>query len=173
LPEGNALSYNSHMRFQLPLLLFSFFWAGLLLATAAGQERSCRLTPADALGPFYQPGAPVRAKVGEGYLLEGQALSAADCRPLPNAVIEFWLAGPLGSYDDDHRATVYAGLEGNYRFESNFPPPYGTRPPHIHLRVTAPGHQELITQHYPQPATESARFELVLAPANGRASPGR
>jgi protocatechuate 3,4-dioxygenase beta subunit len=159
------------MRFQLALLLFSLFWAWSLLAPVAGQERSCRPTPADALGPFYQPDAPMRAKVGEGYILEGQVLSAIDCRPLPGAALEFWLAGPQGAYDDDHRATVIAGPRGNYRFESNFPPPYGARLPHIHLRVTAPGHRELITQHYPQPDKESGLFELVLSPANMPASP--
>jgi protocatechuate 3,4-dioxygenase beta subunit len=162
------------MRFHLAILLFSFFWAGgPFLAAVAGQDRSCQPTPPDALGPFYQPGAPVRAKVGEGYLLEGQVLSAAACRPLAGAAIEFWLVGPQGSYDDDHRATVFADSQGTYRFESNFPPSYDARPPHIHLRVTAPGHRELITQHYPQHGTEAGQFQLVLSPANEPASPGR
>jgi protocatechuate 3,4-dioxygenase beta subunit len=42
--------------------------------------------------------------------------------------------------------------------------PYGSRPPHIHLLVTAPGFAELITQHYPQPVSAMAIFDLVLIP---------
>jgi protocatechuate 3,4-dioxygenase beta subunit len=142
--------------------------AVLLAAPPAvmAESPACRPTPEDALGPFYRPDAPFRSKVGEGYRLTGQVLSAADCRSLPRAAIEFWLIGPHGAYDDAHRATVFAGLGGWYRFESNFPAPYGSRPPHIHIRVTAPGHRELITQHYPEPRTKDGRFDLVLQPDN-------
>jgi protocatechuate 3,4-dioxygenase beta subunit len=40
---------------------------------------------------------------------------------------------------------------------------YGGRPPHIHLRVRAPGYEELVTQHYPEPGQRKANFDLVLA----------
>ncbi len=45
------------------------------------------------LGPFYEPGAPVQTSVGSGYLLSGTVLAAEECKPIPNARIEFWLAG--------------------------------------------------------------------------------
>jgi protocatechuate 3,4-dioxygenase beta subunit len=61
------------------------------------------------LGPFYEPGAPVRTSVGSGYVLSGAVLAANECKPIPNARIEFWLANPRGDYDDAHRATVIAG----------------------------------------------------------------
>jgi protocatechuate 3,4-dioxygenase beta subunit len=32
--------------------------------------------------------------------------------------------------------------------ESNVPVSYGCRPPHIHVRVRAPSHEELVTQQY-------------------------
>jgi hypothetical protein len=32
--------------------------------------------------------------------------------------------------------------------ESNVPVSYGCRPPHIHVRVRAPTHEELVTQQY-------------------------
>src|SRR5512147_1809281 len=81
--------------------------AVLVVAVAAGAaEWRCQPTPADALGPFYQPNAPVRASVGKGYVLSGVVKSARDCAVIPGAKIEFWLAGPRGDYDDDHRATV-------------------------------------------------------------------
>jgi hypothetical protein len=72
------------------------------------------------------------------------------------------LANPRGHYDDAHRATVLASQRGRYRFESNVPVSYGGRPPHIHVRVTAPGYEELVTQHYPERGQRKANFDLVL-----------
>ena len=132
---------------------------------AAGRERECRPTRPDALGPFYQPGAPVRTSVGEGYRLAGTVRAADDCRPLPGARVEFWLVNEDGEYDDDHRATVPVGEDGTYRFQSNRPVAYGSRPPHVHIRVVAPGFQPLVTQHYPRGDQDAASLDLVLRPA--------
>jgi protocatechuate 3,4-dioxygenase beta subunit len=121
----------------------------------------CAPTRADALGPFYEPAAPVRRKVGTGYVLSGRVLTTG-CRPIARARIEFWLANPRGEYDDAHRATVVAARDGRYRFESNRPPSYESRPPHIHIRVSARGYRTLVTQHYPRGSRTSAVFNLVL-----------
>jgi protocatechuate 3,4-dioxygenase beta subunit len=130
---------------------------------AAGDgPATCKPTQPDMLGPFYEPGAPVRTSVGRGYLLSGTVLAAEECRPIPNAKIEFWLANSRGEYDDAHRATVFAGQRGEYRFESNVPVSYGGRPPHIHVRVRASGYEELVTQHYPERGQRKANFDLVL-----------
>jgi catechol 1,2-dioxygenase len=129
---------------------------------AAGRSANCKPTQPDMLGPFYEPGAPVRTRVGSGYLLSGTVLGAEECKPIPNAHIEFWLANPRRDYDDAHRATVFAGQRGEYRLESNVPVSYGGRPPHIHVRVRAPGYEELITQHYPERGQRKANFDLVL-----------
>jgi protocatechuate 3,4-dioxygenase beta subunit len=127
-----------------------------------GGSANCEPTQPDMLGPFYEPGAPVRTSVGSGYVLSGAVLAADDCKPIGGARIEFWLANPRGEYDDAHRATVFAGERGGYRFESNVPVSYGGRPPHIHLRVRAPGYEELVTQHYPERGQRRANFDLVL-----------
>ena len=129
---------------------------------AAGRSANCKPTQPDMLGPFYEPGAPVRTSVGSGYVLSGSVLAAEECKPIPNARIEFWLANPRGDYDDAHRATVFADQRGEYRFESNVPVSYGGRPPHIHVRVRAPGYEELVTQHYPERGQRKANFDLVL-----------
>ena len=131
-------------------------------AAAGGGPTNCKPTQPDMLGPFYEPGAPVRTRVGSGYVLSGAVLAAEACKPIPNARIEFWLANPRGDYDDAHRATVFAGQRGGYRFESNVPVSYGGRPPHIHVRVSAPGYEELVTQHYPESGQRKANFDLVL-----------
>ncbi len=125
----------------------------------------CEPTREDHLGPFYEPNAPVRSSVGQGYLLSGAVRSAADCSAIAAARIEFWLTGPDGHYDDAHRATVLADSSGGYRFESNFPRAYSGRPPHIHIRVSAPGFRTLVTQHYPEQGQTGGSFELVLVPA--------
>jgi protocatechuate 3,4-dioxygenase beta subunit len=129
---------------------------------AEGEPANSKPTQPDMLGPFYEPGAPVRTSVGSGYVLSGTVLAAEECKPIPNARIEFWLANPSGEYDDAHRATVFAGQKGEYRLESNVPVSYGGRPPHIHVRVTAPGYEELVTQHYPERGQRKANFDLVL-----------
>jgi protocatechuate 3,4-dioxygenase beta subunit len=128
------------------------------------RESRCEPTPEDSLGPFYLPGAPIRSSVGKGYILSGSVKSAKDCSFVPGAKIEFWLAGPDGAYNDEHRATVLSDSQGNYRFESNFPPRYSFRPSHIHIRVSNPGYRVLVTQHYPKKGSETGEFDLVLVP---------
>jgi protocatechuate 3,4-dioxygenase beta subunit len=130
----------------------------------AHELAGCKPTRPDMLGPFYEPDAPVRTSVGDGYVLSGAVLAAGSCEPVRDARIEFWLANPQGEYDDAHRATVPVGAGGEYRFESNVPVSYGGRPPHIHIRVTAPGYRELVTQHYPDAGQTEAHFDLVLEP---------
>jgi protocatechuate 3,4-dioxygenase beta subunit len=145
-------------------VLFASLVLGLTLAVSSSPQAasSCRPTPPDSLGPFYEPGAPVRSKIGSGYVLSGTVLGARACRAIPRARIEFWVANSDGEYDDAHRATVFSGRRGGYRFESNRPPAYGTRPAHIHVRVSARGYRTLVTQHYPRGARTSAVFNLVL-----------
>jgi protocatechuate 3,4-dioxygenase beta subunit len=140
------------------------------LATLFGVETSlaaanrCPPTPWDEIGPFYRPNAPLRSKIGSGYTLSGTVRSAVDCRPLPGARIEFWQVGPNGSYDDLHRATIIVDKKGRYHLETDFPPPYSQRPPHIHILVDMRGFTGLISQHYPQPNKKKATMDLVLAP---------
>jgi protocatechuate 3,4-dioxygenase beta subunit len=129
-------------------------------SSASARSGSCEPTSADQLGPFYEPGAPVRARVGDGYVLSGTVRDTR-CRPLPGARIEFWLVNPQGEYDDAHRATVRADATGHYRFQSNRPVSYGGRPAHIHVRLSAPGHAVLVTQHYPREGQNTATFDLV------------
>jgi protocatechuate 3,4-dioxygenase beta subunit len=135
---------------------------GFGIASSPHAAPTCRPTPPDALGPFYEPGAPLRSTVGTGYVLSGRVLAARTCRAIPRARIEFWLANPQGEYDDAHRATVIAGRRGGYRFQSNKPPSYQSRPPHIHIRVSARRYRTLVTQHYPRATQTRAVFNLVL-----------
>jgi protocatechuate 3,4-dioxygenase beta subunit len=126
--------------------------------------KKCKPTPADYLGPYYESDAPLRSSVGKGYNLEGVVMSSTDCSPIANARIEFWLTNPAGLYDDAHRSTIFSDGTGEYSFESNFPPAYSGRPPHIHVRISAEGFKTLATQHYPTHGQTSGEFDIVLVP---------
>jgi protocatechuate 3,4-dioxygenase beta subunit len=143
---------------RLALLILT---AGVVCPANLSQARSCKPTPHDEIGPFYRQNAPVRNRIGSGYLLRGKVLDT-ECRPIPSARVEIWQAGPNGEYGDQFRATLYPDKRGRYRFETFMPPPYLNRPPHIHILVDAKGYAGLITQHYPQKGKKKARFDLVL-----------
>ncbi|HXX56579.1 MAG TPA: hypothetical protein VEI96_01095 [Thermodesulfovibrionales bacterium] len=145
--------------------IFLFFPVLLTAVFSLAQAETCKPTEPDMLGPFYKAGAPVRSSVGRGYVLNGVVRSSRDCSPIRGANIEFWLAGPDGKYDDNHRATVYADNAGAFRFESDYPGHYNDRPPHIHVRVSAAGFKTLVTQHYPEKSASGATLDLVLISA--------
>ena len=136
----------------------------ILLSQSMAAGFECPPTPPDYLGPFYKPNASARTSVGSGYELTGVVKSAENCGPIEKARIEFWLTNPDGEYDDDHRATLFSDPAGNYRFESNFPPGYSGRPPHIHIKISAEGFKPLATQHYPVAGSKNSVFDIVLVP---------
>ena len=125
-------------------------------------------TEPNILGPYFRSGAPWRGKVcppcaaGEVLLIGGRVLST-DRTPLA-AQIDIWHADHQGRYDNDdpqhppgetmlNRIRLLADEAGRYEYETVMPGAYalgpGTwRPRHIHYRVRAPGHRELITQLY-------------------------
>lgn len=146
--------------------IFLYLPAALLPLTlcSALHAATCTPTPWDEIGPFYRPNAPLRSSIGTGYVLSGTVRSSADCSPIPNARIEFWQAGPSGSYDDAHRATIVSDAMGRYRLRTTPPPPYAQRPPHIHVLVDVKGFEGLVTQHYPKLGAKEASFDLVLVP---------
>jgi protocatechuate 3,4-dioxygenase beta subunit len=115
---------------------------------------SCR-TQKDAEGPFYKKGAPTRAVIeeeGEKLTIRGRILKASDCAtPVANATIDIWHCDVNGNYDNDGfkcRAIVMTNEGGNYSFSTILPPPYGSRPRHIHFKVRAKGFPELTSQIY-------------------------
>ncbi|MGH7774377.1 MAG: intradiol ring-cleavage dioxygenase [Candidatus Binatia bacterium] len=137
-------------------------WASPLMILAG--QPACAPTVGDMEGPFYKPNAPERSKTGNGLVVRGVVRSAHDCAPLSGARIEWWQANTKGSYDEAHRATMRAGKDGSYRYESDFPPPYSGRPSHIHVKVFAPGHRLLTTQIYPKEGQREIVFDFVIRP---------
>lgn len=115
---------------------------------------SCK-TQRDAEGPYYKKGAPLRSVIeqeGEQLTVRGKILAASDCStPVADATIDIWHCDKNGNYDNDGfkcRGLVKTDAKGNYSFTTIFPPPYGGRPRHIHIKVRAKGFPELTSQIY-------------------------
>jgi protocatechuate 3,4-dioxygenase beta subunit len=143
--------------------------AVLAAASAAAQAASgaaaapgCPATPSDAAGPFGRGLPPVRAKIGTGHVLTGVILSAADCKPIAGALVQFWQSGRNG-YTRAGSATVRTNAAGRFRFEGPVPSTYG-REPHIHIRVSAKDHETLLTRYVVAPGSRSGTVRLVLVP---------
>ena len=76
-----------------------------LIATPAALAQQCRVTPRDALGPFYVKGAPAQADLcasGTGgaqkLTVSGRVLGTPECAPLAGALVEVWQADARGDY---------------------------------------------------------------------------
>ena len=167
-----------------------------LRSSWADVREACGITPAQTEGPFYpendQPdenndltvvqGTAGRPK-GQYVVIEGR-VTDDQCRPVKNALVEIWQAAASGRYN--HRLDT-SGLEldrnfqywgesitdseGRYAFKTVIPGDYPAsadwrRPPHIHLKVEALGHHELISQMYFDPRSfadpsVSARIKVL------------
>lgn len=121
-------------------------------------------TTADILGPFYRPGAPIRTDLvqpgtrGDITRFSGIIFGKDGKTPEKNALLEIWHCNENGQYDntsDDYvyRASWRTGADGKYDFRTIMPVPYkvsetGTRPAHIHMRISGTTDQDLVTQIY-------------------------
>jgi protocatechuate 3,4-dioxygenase beta subunit len=138
-----------------------------LVATRVGTSAAlgCRPTPNDAAGPFQNLDAPRRAKIGTGHVLLGRVLRASDCRPVVGAVVFLWQAGPNGYvYRPRGRASVVTNRSGRFRFEGPVPASSGFRPPHIHIAITHPAYEELLTRFVVRRGAKTGRMTIVLTP---------
>ncbi len=146
---------------QATLAAFSLTTTGFIKPTPNGFEGNCKTTN-DILGPFYRPDAPLRKDLlyknilGSRITIGGRVLDE-NCNPIPNALVEIWHCDIYGNYDNDssdfkHRGSFKTNHKGGYHFLTIMPGKYLNgklyRPAHIHFRVTAEGHSELISQLY-------------------------
>ena len=141
------------------------FFAALQAVTAGparGERGICVPTAEDAEGPFYKAGAPERLSTGSGLAVSGEVLSYPGCRPVPGARVEWWHADRSGWYVDSLRGAQVTGKTGGYAFTTLPPGIYPGRPPHIHLKVSAPGYRPLTTQLYLRGEEKAVRFDLMV-----------
>ncbi len=124
-------------------------------------------TTTDILGPFYRPGSPLRTNLriansnGTSIVLKGYIFKEDGKTPINNALVEIWHCDENEVYDNSSDEYKYRGgqktkADGKYEFKSILPVPYKAdpkdesswRPAHIHMRVSVPNQQDLITQLY-------------------------
>lgn len=157
-----------------------------LLLSASGSSDT---TPSAILGPFYRVDPPIRPngssivtaspdsdfyKSAEPLLayVHGQVISATTGKPIPNAIVDVWQAGPNGLYEQQDEDQPDMNLRGQFKTDSEgryamyclrptaYPVPYDGpagrllqmldrhpyRPAHIHYIVSAKGFRTLTTQ---------------------------
>jgi len=118
-------------------------------------------TTADILGPYYKAGSPFREVIipekndTPPLIIHGKVFTDCD-HVLEDAVVEIWNADEDGNYDTSEqylfRGSFRTAGDGLYRFKTIVPGRYLNgaqyRPSHLHFRITAPGHHELVSQVY-------------------------
>ena len=127
-----------------------------LLLPLEGLAQTCGIvTPRQTEGPFFTPNSPQRVSLLEGgeksrILVVGTVLTA-QCKPVPNALLDFWHSDEQGAYDNRgfrYRGHQHADAQGRYRLETIVPAEYPGRTRHIHVKAQAPGRRVLTTQLY-------------------------
>jgi protocatechuate 3,4-dioxygenase beta subunit len=85
---------------------------------------------------------------GTKLTLTGYVLTA-DCKPVANALLDFWQANAQGQYDNQGytlRGHQFTDANGYYHLETVVPGLYPGRTEHIHVKVQAPNGPILTTQ---------------------------
>ncbi|MDG2266877.1 MAG: hypothetical protein P8L91_07835 [Candidatus Marinimicrobia bacterium] len=131
-------------------------------------SNECSLTTDDILGPYYFEDAPFRSVIanenepGQRLVISG-TVKQNDCEDsISGSLIELWQANDEGCYgivedcntgnpENDYfnlRGKFFSDVNGDYTFESILPGYYGSRPRHIHIKITTPNEEVLISQLY-------------------------
>jgi protocatechuate 3,4-dioxygenase beta subunit len=128
-----------------------------LLLPLEGLAQTCGvITPRQTEGPFFTPNSPKRVSLVEPgskaprLVVTGSVLSA-QCKPVANALLDFWHSDEEGAYDNRgfrYRGHQHADAQGRFRLETIVPAEYPGRTRHIHVKVQAPGKRILTTQLY-------------------------
>lgn len=126
--------------------------------------RACDLTTNDVLGPYWVQNAPVRNVLasadepGRRLFISGRVFAGDCATPLEGTIVDVWHATDAGCYsvvmncpDEDPfnlRGQMLATAGGEYAYETILPGYYAGRCRHIHLRISPPRSQTLVTQLY-------------------------
>jgi protocatechuate 3,4-dioxygenase beta subunit len=123
-------------------------------AAAPSCTAPAKLTMAVTEGPFFKAGSPERSSLldagvtGTQLTLTGYVLTA-DCKPVANALLDFWQANAQGQYDNAGytlRGHQFTDATGRYHLDTIVPGLYPGRTEHIHVKVQAPNGPLLTTQ---------------------------
>ena len=123
------------------------------LVCSAGST-SASLTPELTEGPYFTANSPERASLledgmkGTKLVITGYVYTT-DCKPVANALLDFWQADANGVYDNSGytlRGHQYTDANGRYQLTTVVPGIYTGRTEHIHVKVQAPNGSILTTQ---------------------------
>ena len=155
----------------------------VLRAQSANLVRRKR-TPTEIEGPFYplafpadsdndltQIGGATTQAIGERLQINGRVL-LEDGRAVTGARVEIWQVDHAGSYIHPAGASAAAprdagfqgfgatltDVDGRYQFTTIKPPPYETRPAHIHFKVKRAGSADFTTQMFFEGANKESGF---------------
>jgi protocatechuate 3,4-dioxygenase beta subunit len=128
----------------------------LPFAGSAFAQLTCgRLTARQTEGPFFKTDTPQRSsfleKGDKNVLVVSGLVLSTQCKPVTNALLDFWHADELGDYDNQgfrYRGHQFTDAQGRFRLETIVPAEYPGRARHIHVKVQAPGRRLLTTQLY-------------------------
>ncbi|TMI02298.1 MAG: intradiol ring-cleavage dioxygenase [Betaproteobacteria bacterium] len=128
----------------------------LPFAGSAFAQLTCgSLTARQTEGPFFKTDTPQRSsfleKGDKNVLVVRGLVLSAQCKPVKNALLDFWHADELGNYDNQgfrYRGHQFTDAQGRFRLETIVPAEYPGRARHIHVKVQAPGKRLLTTQLY-------------------------
>ena len=127
-------------------------------------------TPEDIEGPYFRASSPERYSLieegmtGTRLILVGYVLDQ-NCRPVPNAMLDFWQADANGEYDNTGytlRGHQFTDEQGRYYLETISPGLYPSRPIiHIHVKVQVQGGEVVTTQiYFPEQSVENQTATL-------------
>ncbi len=125
-------------------------------------------------GPYYKADSPQRNIIaaentyGKKLVFDGQVLDTKG-EPVNGAWLDFWHADGRGKYDNtgyNLRGHQYTDSEGNFHLETVMPALYGSRTPHIHVKVQANPRSKLYTAQLYFPELESNEKDPLFEPAN-------
>ena len=145
-----------------------YAYLSILVVLLSNIYSQCNLTTDDIMGPYFFEGAPLRTVIahpdepGQRLFISGRILQN-DCEsPISGAMLEVWHPNDAGCYSivedcptgnpaNDYynlRGKMFSDLNGQYNFETILPGYYEPRPRHIHIKITTPNEETLITQLY-------------------------
>ncbi|WP_433548902.1 carbohydrate-binding protein [Streptomyces sp. CA-294286] len=143
-------------------------------------------TPPQTEGPYFRPNSPRRTSLLDGnppgtrLTVTGYVFGLA-CRPIANALLDFWQADVNGAYDNRgyrFRGHQFTNAQGAFTLTTIVPGLYPGRTRHLHVKVQAPNRPVLTTQLYfpgePRNNTDSifdARLLMTMR-TNGPAREG-
>lgn len=119
-----------------------------------GGSTSAELTHELTEGPYFKANSPERASLledgtaGTKLVITGYVYTT-DCKPVANALLDFWQADARGVYDNNGytlRGHQFTDANGRYQLTTVVPGIYTGRTEHIHVKVQAPNGKLITTQ---------------------------